>query len=66
MRKINAEWHRAHPMPKNPTGDQRLDWHLEHVKKCGCRGIPAGVLKLMEARGIAEPKANFDGGVRRK
>lgn len=32
--KINKEWHLAHPMPKNPTQEQRLKWHLEHSKHC--------------------------------
>jgi hypothetical protein len=31
MGKINATWHRAHPMPKNPTVDQRIEWHLAEV-----------------------------------
>jgi hypothetical protein len=38
--KINKEWHLAHPMPKNPTEEQRLDWHIEHAKHCHCREIP--------------------------
>lgn len=38
---VNAEWHGAHPMPKNPTLEQRLEWHLEHQKHCACRPIPA-------------------------
>jgi len=37
---INAEWHKAHRMPKNPTQDQRLDWHIAHAKHCSCRPIP--------------------------
>lgn len=66
MQRINAEWHRAHPMPKNPSDEQRIEWHLAHVEACGCRGIPAGVLNLMAGRGIAEPAANVVDGVRRK
>jgi hypothetical protein len=62
----NDAWHAKHRMPKNATADRRIEWHLEHVRVCGCRGIPAGVLKLMNARGIAEPKENFSGGKRRK
>jgi hypothetical protein len=38
--KLNREWHLAHPMPKNPTQDQRIAWHIEHKKNCSCRGIP--------------------------
>ena len=39
-RKINREWHLTHPMPKHPTEDERLRWHLEHAKNCKCRPIP--------------------------
>ena len=37
---INAEWHRARPMPKNPTLEQRLEWHHEHALNCACRKPP--------------------------
>ena len=38
--KLNKEWHLAHPMPKNATFEERIEWHLEHSKNCGCRPIP--------------------------
>jgi len=38
--KLNKEWHRAHPMPANPTLEQRIKWHLEHQQHCACRKIP--------------------------
>ena len=41
MGRINAEWHKAHPMPKTPTMDQRIAWHIEHAKHCGCRRTSA-------------------------
>ena len=34
-------------MPKNPSLQQRIDWHLEHHKNCGCRELPS---KLKEGR----------------
>lgn len=34
---INKEWHLANKMPKNPTIDERMNWHLEHAKNCSCR-----------------------------
>lgn len=37
MNKINKEWHMANKMPKNPTVDQRIQWHIEHAEKCLCR-----------------------------
>lgn len=41
--KLNAEWHNANPMPKNPTMQERVQWHKEHAKECGCRPIPKAV-----------------------
>ncbi len=55
MSKINEAWHRAHPMPKNATLDQRIAWHVAHAKACDCRDIPAGVRAAMPARGIKAP-----------
>ena len=55
MGKINAEWHRAHPMPTNPTLDQRIEWHLAHAKACGCRKIAGKLLEEMQLRGIKVP-----------
>jgi hypothetical protein len=37
MGKINAQWHKANPMPRNANLDQRVTWHLEHLKHCACR-----------------------------
>lgn len=37
MGSINREWHAEHRMPKNPTRDQRGEWHSEHESECGCR-----------------------------
>lgn len=50
--KLNKEWHLAHRMPKNPTIEQRIDWHLEHAKHCRCREIPAKLVAEMTKRGI--------------
>jgi hypothetical protein len=36
---VNAEWHKANRMPKNPTLEQRIKWHIEHEKECRCREI---------------------------
>jgi hypothetical protein len=55
MSKINAAWHRAHPMPRNPTLDQRIEWHLAHARACGCRAIEGKLLIEMKRRGIAVP-----------
>lgn len=41
---LNAKWHLANKMPKKPTLDQRIKWHLTHADKCGCRPIPKNLL----------------------
>ena len=50
--KLNAEWHLKHPMPKNPTFEQRVKWHLAHQKNCACRSIPATLAEEMKKRKI--------------
>lgn len=50
MGKINKLWHEQHAMPKNPSLQQRIDWHLAHHKACQCRPIPAGILKALQDR----------------
>ena len=52
MGKINKEWHEQHKMPKNPSEDERIQWHMEHSKHCACRPIPKGVIELMKKKGI--------------
>jgi len=55
---MNAAWHRAHVMPKNATPQQRLDWHLEHQKRCGCRKLTAAQkAKLVEAVARAKQRS---------
>lgn len=41
--KINKEWHLKHLMPKNPTTEERIRWHIAHAKHCACREIPASL-----------------------
>ena len=49
--KLNREWHLANRMPKNATLDQRVEWHLEHEKQCGCReDVPRTVRAELERR----------------
>lgn len=52
--KINKEWHEKNKMPKNATFEQRVRWHLEHLKNCSCRGeIPQKLAEEMKRRNIA-------------
>ncbi len=34
---ITKEWHEKNRMPKNPTTEQRIAWHVEHAQYCHCR-----------------------------
>ncbi|QEH41454.1 hypothetical protein [Chitinophaga sp. XS-30] len=50
--KINKTWHLKHPMPPNPTTDQRIEWHIAHQQNCSCRKIPGKLAEEMKKRGI--------------
>ncbi|NMB56559.1 hypothetical protein GYA19_01305 [Candidatus Beckwithbacteria bacterium] len=52
MGKINAKWHLSHKMPKNPTLDQRVEWHVQHAKHCFCRPLGGKILEEIKKRGI--------------
>ena len=55
MAKLNAVWHDTHRMPRNPTMEQRVRWHVGHAKACGCRDIPKSILAELQRRGVALP-----------
>lgn len=50
--KLNKEWHLKNKMPEKATLEQRIAWHLEHVKYCGCRDIPEKLKEEMKKRNI--------------
>ncbi|WP_281541147.1 hypothetical protein [Maribacter aestuarii] len=51
--KLNSEWYLTNKMPKNATIDQRIAWHLEHLKNCQYRtGIPKKLKEEMRKRGM--------------
>jgi hypothetical protein len=50
--RLNKEWHLDNPMPVRPTMEQRIKWHVEHVKHCECRPIPAKLAEEMKKRGM--------------
>jgi hypothetical protein len=57
--KINKEWHEKNKMPKNATFEQRVKWHLEHLKNCSCRTeIPSKLAEEMRKRKIPLPDFN--------
>jgi hypothetical protein len=54
--KINKAWHEQHKMPKNASFEQRVQWHLEHLKNCQCRpNIPKKLAGEMAKKGIKIP-----------
>lgn len=48
--KLNIAWHLANPMPKYPTLDQRVIWHIAHQVHCGCRPVPTSVEEEIKKR----------------
>ena len=59
---LNADWHRAHPMPKHPTFEQHLEWHREHAKACGCRKPPPAIAALLREEQQAQLGARPEHG----
>ncbi len=56
MGSINAAWHEANRMPPRATLDERVAWHLAHLKACACRtDLPGTVLAELKRRGIKPP-----------
>lgn len=49
---INKEWHLKHKMPENPSFEERVKWHLAHVKNCKCMPIPDKLLSEMKKKNI--------------
>lgn len=54
--KLNAEWHKQHRMPKNPSLAERIKWHEEHRKHCACRDVPDSLKPYLN-----KPKASDRG-----
>ena len=50
--KINKQWHLANKMPKNPSLDERVKWHLAHAKNCNCRPLGGKILEEIKKRGF--------------
>ncbi len=50
--KLNREWHLAHRMPKNPSYEQRLEWHAAHAANCACREMPETLRVELVRRGL--------------
>lgn len=48
--KLNADWHAKHKMPKNPSLDQRVKWHMEHARHCSCHPLSGKIQEEVKKR----------------
>lgn len=54
--KMNTGWHKLHPMPHHATTDQRIEWHLQHLRHCQCRtDMPEKLKAEIQKRKIVVP-----------
>ncbi len=52
---MNRTWHDEHRLNPAATLDERVEWHLEHAKLCGCRDMPDNIKQILAERGIEPP-----------
>ena len=53
---MNLEWHKQHKMPAGATEKERIEWHLEHTRNCGCRPAPTELLAKVEKQGTEKTR----------
>lgn len=51
MGTTNKAWHEHNRMPRNPTFQQRVAWHVAHAAACGCRPMPPAIVELLKQHG---------------
>ena len=47
---MNADWHDEHVLGSHAWMDERVDWHDQPARECGCRPIPASVAAEIDRR----------------
>jgi hypothetical protein len=47
---MNREWHRNHRLARNASKEERIAWHREHAKTCGCRPPPGSIAADLRKR----------------
>jgi hypothetical protein len=47
---INSAWHEKNRMPTNAIMVERVRWHEDHARICGCWPIPLSVRAAIEDR----------------
>ncbi|MEY4731232.1 MAG: hypothetical protein RL681_178 [Candidatus Parcubacteria bacterium] len=45
---INKAWHEKNKMPKDPKPDERMKWHIAHLKYCECYPVSEKLRKELE------------------
>jgi hypothetical protein len=53
---INKVWHEKNKMPKNPSDEDRITWHIKHAENCACRQPSAKLLAEMKKFGFLPAK----------
>lgn len=48
--KINREWHLKNRVPDRANLNQKIQWHVDHTRICGCRSIPEKIKVEMAKR----------------
>jgi hypothetical protein len=49
---INKQWHETHRLGMPTTLQQRVQWHEQHLKHCGCRkDLPKTIVAALKAQG---------------
>ncbi len=61
--KLNKEWHRANKMPRNPTLEQRMEWHIEHAKNCHCREMPEAIKRQIKNFKVLSNRVRRENGL---
>lgn len=46
----HTEWHLKHQLPKNPTLDQRVKWHMDHARRCPCPSKDEDIMEELKKR----------------
>jgi hypothetical protein len=46
----NTEWHAKHALPQNPTLDERVNWHMDHARRCPCLSNDEDILPELQKR----------------
>lgn len=52
---MNKSWHDEHRLDPKAKLEERITWHVEHAKACGCRDMPESIKQELAARNIPLP-----------